>query len=184
MATVGYKRVSTEDQNTDRQDLGLLDKLFEEKISAATAKRPALTAMIEYVREGDLVKVHSIDRLARNLIDLQGIITQLRGKGVSVTFAKENLTFRPDVDDAASTFYLQILGAVAQFERAIIRERQREGIAKAKANGVYTGRKPSIDKGKVKELHGEGLSTYKISEKLGISRMSVHRILNPNSSSN
>ena len=179
MATVGYKRASSDDQNFDRQDLEQIDKLFEEKVSGATTKRPALFAMIDYVREGDLIKVHSIDRLARNLVDLQEIIGNLRSKGVTVTFLKESLTFRPGVDDPASTFYLQILGAVAQFERAIIRERQREGIAKAKVKGVYTGRKPTIDRERVKELNAAGLSTYKIAEKLGISRMSVHRILNP-----
>jgi len=179
MAIVGYRRVSTLDQSLERQDLGDTDKLFEEKVSGkSTSDRPALRSMIEYVREGDTVVVHSIDRLARDLRDLQDVVGRLNDQGVAITFLSERLTFSSDADDALARLQLQMMGAFAEFERNIIRKRQSEGIAKAKAKGVYKGRRPSIDRAQVKALREEGLSTYKIAESMGISRMSVHRILN------
>lgn len=179
MAVVGYKRVSSVDQNLERQDLQGVEKVFEEKLSGKNAKdRPALQEMIQWVRDGDKVVVWSIDRLARDLRDLQDIISTLTGKGVSISFVSENLTFSADQDDPFSQLQLHLMGAFAQFERSIIKKRQAEGIAKAKAKGVYKGRSKSIDRDKVKALRAEGLSTYKIAEKLGVSRMSVHRILN------
>jgi DNA invertase Pin-like site-specific DNA recombinase len=179
MTVVGYRRVSSIDQSLDRQDLGDVEKVFEEKLSGASASdRPALQDLIGWVREGDLVVVHSIDRLARNLQDLLSIVSQLNGKGVSIQFIKDNLTFPPQGTDGASKLYLSILGAVAEFERSIIKQRQREGIDKAKAKGVYKGRKPTIDKDRILALRDQGLSTYKIAEAMGISRMTVHRALN------
>ncbi|MDU8913360.1 recombinase family protein [Aestuariicoccus sp. MJ-SS9] len=179
MAIVGYRRVSTEDQNLDRQELGQVDKVFEEKLSGKSAKdRPALQAMLDYIREGDVVVVYSIDRLARDLRDLQDIIQTVNEKQSTIKFVTEGLTFSADKNDALAKLQLQMMGAFAEFERNIIRKRQAEGIAKAKAKGVYKGRKPSIDRQKVRELRSEGLSTYKIAESMGISRMSVHRILN------
>lgn len=179
MAVVGYRRVSTIDQSLDRQDLGEVEKVFEEKLSGASASdRPALQDLIGWVREGDLVVVHSIDRLARNLQDLLSIVSQLNDKGVSIRFIKDNLTFPPEGTDGASKLYLSILGAVAEFERSIIKQRQREGIEKAKANGIYKGRKATIDKDRILSLRDQGLSTYKIAEAMGISRMTVHRALN------
>lgn len=179
MAVIGYRRVSTVDQNLDRQELGEVDKLFEEKLSGKSAtNRPALLAMIDYSREGDHVVVHSIDRLARDLRDLQNIIQTLNDKGVSIRFNSENLTFSADTNDAFAKLQLQMMGAFAEFERNIIRKRQAEGIAKAKAKGVYKGGTKRIDRDKVQQLREEGLSTYKIAEQMGISRMSVHRILN------
>ena len=179
MSLIGYKRVSSDSQSTDRQDLGELDKVFEEKLSGKSASdRPALVAMIDYAREGDTVKVHSIDRLARDLRDLQSIISQLNDKGVTISFLSENLTFSAGADDAFAKLQLQMMGAFAEFERNIIRKRQAEGIAKAKVKGVYKGGKPRIDREKVCRLRDEGLSTYKIASQMGISRMSVHRILN------
>ena len=179
MAVVGYRRVSTVDQNLDRQELGETDKVFEEKLSGKSAKdRPALQAMLDYIREGDSVVVYSIDRLARDLRDLQDIIQTVNDKGATIRFLSEGLTFSADKDDAFAKLQLQMMGAFAEFERNIIRKRQAEGIAKAKARGVYTGRKPTIDRDKVHELKAEGLSTYKIADQMGISRMSVHRILN------
>jgi DNA invertase Pin-like site-specific DNA recombinase len=179
MAVVGYRRVSSIDQSLDRQDLGDVEKVFEEKLSGSSASdRPALQDMIGWVREGDAVVVHSIDRLARNLQDLLSIVSQLNGKGVSIRFIKDNLTFPPQGTDGASKLYLSILGAVAEFERSIIKQRQREGIDKAKSKGVYKGRKPTIDKDRIIALRDQGLSTYKIAEEMGISRMTVHRALN------
>jgi DNA invertase Pin-like site-specific DNA recombinase len=181
MAVIGYKRVSSISQSTERQDLGELDKLFEEKLSGKSASdRPALLAMIDYARDGDTVRCHSIDRLARDLRDLQSIISQLNDKGVAITFLSENLTFSAGADDAFAKLQLQMMGAFAEFERNIIRKRQAEGIAKAQQRGVYKNRvrKTVIDRDQVKALKSEGLSTYKIAERMNISRMSVHRILN------
>ena len=141
---VGYIRVSSTDQNTDRQLDGLvLDKTFTDKISGKSLDRPALKAMIEHVRTGDEVIVHSMDRLARNLADLLNLVKGMTDRGIKVTFQKESLTFTGD-DTAASTLMLSIMGAVAAFERSMILERQREGIAIAKAKGAYKGRKPSL----------------------------------------
>lgn len=179
MAKIFYRRVSSEGQSLDRQEAGDADKVFEEKLSGASAKdRPALQAMIDYAREGDTVHVHSIDRLARDLRDLQDIISVLNDKGVTIKFNSENLTFSADGSDAFAKLQLQMMGAFAEFERNIIKRRQAEGIAKAKAEGKFKGGKKRIDRAKVRSLRNEGLSTYKIAEQMGISRMSVHRILN------
>ena len=181
MYFIGYKRISSDSQSTDRQDLGELDKVFEEKLSGKSASdRPALVAMIDYAREGDTVKVHSIDRLARDLRDLQSIISQLNDKGVTISFLSENLAFSAGADDAFAILQRQMMGAFVEFERNIIRKRQADGIAKANERGVYKNRKrkPVIDRDEVRKLKAEGLSTYKIADQMGISRMSVHRILN------
>lgn len=179
MATIGYRRVSSEAQNLDRQELGELDKVFEEKLSGKSAKdRPALQSMIDYAREGDSVVVYSIDRLARDLRDLQDIIQTLNDKGVAISFMTERLTFSADADDAFARLQLQMMGAFAEFERNIIRRRQAEGIVKAKAAGKFKGGKKRIDREQVQQLRSDGLSTYKIADQMKISRMSVHRILN------
>ena len=155
MSIIGYKRVSSESQSIDRQDLGEVDKVFEEKLSGKSASdRPALMAVIDYAREGDTVKVHSIDRLARDLCDLQSIISQLNDKGVTISFLSESLTFSADADDAFAKLQLQMMGAFAEFARNIIRKRQAEGIAKAKERGVYKNRKRKtvIDRDAVQEV--------------------------------
>ena len=182
MSVIGYKRVSTVDQSLERQDLGDVDKVFEEKLSGKSATdRPALQDLIGYARDGDIVVVHSIDRLARDLRDLQDIIQTLNDKGVAISFLSERLTFSADADDAFAKLQLQMMGAFAEFERNIIRKRQAEGIAVAKAKGVYKGGKKRIDRDKVHQLKADGLSTYKIADAMGVSRMSVHRILNTES---
>ena len=178
MAIIGYRRVSSDTQSLERQDLGQVDKVFEEKLSGKSAKdRPALQAMMDYAREGDTVVVHSIDRLARDLRDLQDIISTLNNKGVAITFNTERLTFSADADDAFAKLQLQLMVAFAEFERNIIKRRQAEGIVKAKALGKFKGGVKRIDRTKVNQLRSEGLSTYKIAETMGISRMTVHRIL-------
>jgi DNA invertase Pin-like site-specific DNA recombinase len=150
--TVGYIRVSSLDQNTERQLDGLkLHKVFTDKASGKDVMRPQLQAALEYLREGDRLVVHSLDRLARNLVDLKNIVSQLTGRGVAIEFVKERLTFTGD-DSAMAHLLLSMLGAVAEFERSLIRERQREGIALAKKAGVYKGRKPSLTAEQVKEL--------------------------------
>lgn len=178
MSIIGYRRVSTEDQNFDRQDLGAVDKLFEEKLSGKSAKdRPALNSMMEWIREGDSVLVHSIDRLARDLRDLQTIIQTMNDKGVSITFKSENLTFSASSDDAFAKLQLQMMGAFAEFERNIIRKRQAEGIAKAKADGRYKGRPKTVDDAKVKELKEAGMGATAIAKALGIGRATVYKSL-------
>ncbi len=174
---VGYRRVSTIDQKLARQDLGDVDRVFEEKISGKNTDRAALQEMIAFVREGDEVIVFSIDRLARDLRDLQEIIEILNDKGVSITFLSERLTFSGDTDDAFSRLQLQLMGAFAEFERNIIRKRQAEGIAKAKARGVYKGRKKRVDDAKIVEMKAQGQRVTEIAAALGVSRMTVYRAL-------
>ena len=173
---IGYRRVSSESQNLDRQDLDC-DKIFEEKVSGAKRDRAALAEMIEFAREGDEVIVWSIDRLARDLRDLQDIISTLGDKGVSVSFLKEKLVFSGDADDAFARLQLQMMGAFAEFERNIIRQRQAEGIARAKVRGVYKGRKKTVDENRICKMKAEGHSVTEISELVGVSRMTVYRSL-------
>lgn len=142
--SVAYKRVSTADQKTNRQLDGLsFDRVFEDKISGSKRNRPALEEMIDYLREGDRLTVHSIDRLARNLRHLLELIELFMREGVCVVFIKENLTFTPDSDGKAEplqALMLHMMGAFAEFERALTRERQREGIAAGKIRGTVFGR--------------------------------------------
>ena len=175
VATIGYRRVSTEDQNFDRQDL-ICDKLFEEKVSGGSRDRAALTDMISWVREGDEVVVHSIDRLARNLRDLQDVIQALTDKGVTVRFISEGLTFSGG-EDPFTRLQLQMMGAFAEFERNLIKRRQLEGIRKAKDRGVYKGRAKTISDDRILTLHSGGTKVSDIARELGISRMSVYRAL-------
>jgi len=179
MATVAYRRVSTVVQNTDRQLAGeSFDKVFEDKASAKDVKRPQLQAMIEFVRDGDTVVVHSIDRLARNLADLEKLIAQLTERGVTVEFRKESLTFSGGAD-AMQTLMLQMMGAFAQFERSMIRERQREGIAAAKAKGKKMGRPTEIDGKALKSLKAKrnaGVAVRELQDEFNLSRASVYRL--------
>jgi DNA invertase Pin-like site-specific DNA recombinase len=185
---IGYVRVSSADQNDARQLDGVaLDKTFTDKASGKNTDRPQLQAMLEFVREGDHIYVHSMDRLSRSLRDLQDVVERLTAKGISVTFMKENLRFDPlatgiDAHQTAySTLMLQLLGAVGQFERALIKERQREGIAIAKTKNVYKGRKKALDDAEIarlKKMAADGLSKVEIAETLGISRASVYVYLN------
>ena len=178
MAVVGYRRVSSASQSLDRQELEGCDKVFEEKITGAKRDRPELNRMLDYIREGDEVHVHSIDRLARDLRDLQSIIEQINDKDATLTFLKEKLTFKPSAQaDPFAKLQLHLMGAFAEFERSIIRERQREGIARAKERGVYAGRKASIDVDKVKSLHASGVGASEIARQLGIGRASVYRLI-------
>ncbi|WP_300545089.1 recombinase family protein, partial [uncultured Pseudoalteromonas sp.] len=148
--TVAYIRVSSSQQSTDRQLVDVsYDKAFIEKASAKSTKRPQLQAMLNHVREGDEVVVHSMDRLARNTKDLLEIVESLKSKGVSVKFMKENLTFTAGGESSINNLMLTMLSAVAQFERELILERQREGIEAAKKKGKYKGRSASINREEV-----------------------------------
>ena len=173
---IGYCRVSTVEQNTDRQLVDVeLDKVFEEKVSAKTANRPQLQLMLEHIRENDEVYCHDISRLARNIEDLHRLVREITEKGCSVHFMKENLHFTGNKNDPAQQLLLTMLGAVYQFERSIILERQREGIAVAKAKGKYKGRPPKIDNNEIQRVLGEGNSISKTAEILGVSMSSVQR---------
>lgn len=177
MAYVGYVRVSTADQNAERQLDGItLDKVFEEKVSARTADRPKLNELLDYIREGDEVVVHDISRLARNMEDLHRLVRQITGKGCTLRFVKENLTFTSDQSDPISQLLLSMLGAVYQFERNIMLERQREGIAIAKAKGRYKGRPKTIDRSAILTLLDDGLSMRKTADQLGVSLSTVQRV--------
>lgn len=183
---LGYARVSSVDQGTTRQlealnQLGL-DRLFEDKASGKDTHRPALKEAMLYARTGDTLVVHSLDRLARNLVDLLTIVEELNARGVSVKFLKENLVFTASEADPFSKLSLQMLGAFAQFERSLIRERQREGIAIAKAAGAYLGRKHALSDEQVKELvaldsANHGKNRKALADKFGISRTSLYRYL-------
>ena len=180
---IGYVRVSTVDQNIDRQLSGLvLDRVFTEHASGKNVgDRPALNEMLSFIREGDDVYVHSMDRLARNLRDLLFLVEQINAKGVTLHFVTENLSFSPNTEaNPMATLMLSLLGAVAQFERSLILERQREGIAKAKARGAYKGRKPLDQKllQQARELHGKGLSLVNIAKELGCGKSTLYNYFN------
>lgn len=180
---VAYRRVSTTDQTTARQlDGRTFDREFEDKVSGATKDRLQLLAAIKYCREGDTLVVHSMDRLARNLGDLRALVEELTAKGVAVEFIKEHQTFIPDKDDPMATLMLHLLGAVAQFERDLIKERQREGIAIAKGKGVYKGRAPKLAPDQVQALKamdvangGKGRSA--LAKEHNISRETLYQYL-------
>lgn len=177
---IGYIRVSTLEQNADRQLEGIqVQKKFIEKASARTAIRPELQKLLMYAREGDTIYVHSIDRMARNLLDLRKIVDDLLARKVKIKFIKENLFFTGE-DSPISMLLLNIMGAFAEFERALIRERQLEGIRIAREKGKYAGRKPSLTPEniiKVQEMLKLGLSITKISEKFMVSRHTIYKYL-------
>lgn len=174
---VGYRRVSTADQNSERQLDGIeLDRVFEDKASGKNADRPALSECLRFLRDGDTLIVHSMDRLARNVDDLRRIVRELTARGVRVEFLKESLTFTGE-ESPMSNLLLSLLGAVAEFERSLILERQREGIALAKQRGVYKGRKAKLCAAQAEELRVRllaGESATKLAAEYGISRQSVY----------
>jgi DNA invertase Pin-like site-specific DNA recombinase len=178
---VGYIRVSSNDQNTERQDKQLaglkLHRTFTDKVSGKDTTRPALAEMLKYARTGDTVIVHSMDRLARNLDDLRKIVQGLNGQGIVVQFIKENLTFTGD-DSPMSNLLLSVMGAFAEFERALIKERQMEGIAIAKAAGAFKGRKRSMTDSQIAEMKqriANGDKKAQIARDMGISRQTLYQ---------
>lgn len=172
---VGYVRISSDSQSMERQELPDAERIFEEAESGAKRNRPQLQQMLDFIREGDVVQVHELSRLARSLRDLQEIVEVILKKGCSVSFLSENLTFKPDSEDIFATFQMQVLGAFAEMERKLTRKRQTEGIRKAKEAGRYKGRKATIDADKIIDLQKKGLTAEQIAKSLGISRASVYR---------
>lgn len=177
---IGYIRVSSIEQNVDRQLCDInLNRKFIDKITGSVKDRPELNACIEYVRSGDTLYVHSIDRLARNLLDLQEIIKTIIAKGVILRFLKENLTFT-SIDDPLAMLTLQIMGAFAEFERTMIRTRQREGIDAAKKAGKHLGRPHKVDnkfKKVVKEKKESCQSIRSIAKDMNVSRATIYKVL-------
>jgi DNA invertase Pin-like site-specific DNA recombinase len=179
---VGYVRVSSFDQRPDRQlEHVHVDRVFTDKASGKDTLRPELEALLAFVRDGDTVVVHSMDRLARNLDDLRRLVQRLTRRGVRIEFVKEHLTFTGE-DSPMANLLLSVMGAFAEFERALLRERQREGIALAKQRGAYRGRKKTLSSKQMAELQqraaaGEQKTT--LARAYGISRETVYQYLRP-----
>lgn len=180
---VGYARVSSLEQNLDRQ----LDQLraagasqiYKEKISGSTRHRPQLEEVLRYLRKGDQLIVTSMDRLARSLVDLHAIVEDLVGRGVSVRFLREGQTYSAKADPIAKLM-LGLMGSVAEFERSIIKERQAEGIARAKARGVYKGRSKVLTDAQVVQARGwvaDGVPKAEVARRLGIGRTTLYKYL-------
>jgi len=177
---VGYQRVSSLAQSEDRQLDGItLDKTYCDKLSGKDQNRPELQEMIDFVRDGDTVVVHSLDRLARNLDDLRQIVRRLTDQGVRVEFVKEGLVFSGD-DSAMSRLLLSVMGAFAEFERELIRERQREGIALAKKRGAYDNRPKKLTQAQVLDLReraAAGESKAALARAFGVHRSTVYELI-------
>ena len=180
---IGYARVSSKDQNLDRQTAALkkekVFRIFTDTVSGSSTQRPGLDGALNYVRAGDQLIVVSMDRLARSLIDLHRLVDELAERGVSVKFLKEGQTYSLDSSPVAKLM-LGLLGSVAEFERSIIRERQAEGIAKAKARGVYKGRAKVLNEEQVvqaREWVSEGVPKAEVARRFGIGRTTLYKYL-------
>ena len=178
MTTYGYARVSTKDQDVSIQR-DMLTKagcqvIHEEKVSGTSRiGRTKLEALLNLMESGDTLMVTRIDRLARSLRDLQNLVHELKVKGVALKATEQPI----DTSTAAGKCFLDMLGVFAEFETAIRRERQLEGVKRAKAEGAYRGRKPSIDRRKLAHLKAQGLGATEIARAMGVDRASVYRIL-------
>ena len=174
----GYARVSTTDQDLTIQIDALTnagcETIRQEKVSGTSIQgRDELNTLLEFLREGDELVVTRVDRLARSIRDLQNIVYDLNKKGVTISSTEQPI----DTKTSAGKCFLDMLGVFGEFETNLRKERQMEGIAKAKEKGVYKGRKPSIDTNTVKELHSQGMGASAIAKELGIGRASVYRAL-------
>jgi DNA invertase Pin-like site-specific DNA recombinase len=178
MMLYGYARVSTADQDLTLQlealkAVGCHPILSEKASGTSRDGRPELDKLLAFIREGDALVVTRIDRLARSIADLQDIVRTLRAKGACLRATEQPF----DTGDIYGELTMNLLGVFADFETKLRRERQMEGIAKAKAEGVYKGRKSTIDAMKISELRAEGLGASEIAKRLGIGRASVYRLL-------
>lgn len=174
----GYARVSTTDQDLTLQEEALkaagCDLVVSEKVTGTSREgRQELERLLQFIREGDTLVVTRVDRLARSIGDLQDIVRGLKARGVSLRATMQSV----DTSTAAGKAFLDMLGVFAEFETNLRKERQAEGIAKAKAAGVYKGRRPEIDRAAILRLKAEGLGATAIAKRLGIGRASVYRIL-------
>ena len=178
---IGYIRVSTIEQNTVRQLDGLqLDRIFTDKCSGKDTNRPQLAEMLKFIRDGDTLFVHSMDRLARNLDDLRKLVDKITNKNITVQFIKENLVFSKNDKNPVAKLMLSVMGAFAEFERSLIKERQMEGVAIAKKAGKYRGRSKCLTDEKVAEMRQMVADRYKkvdIAKKFGVSRDTLYRYL-------
>lgn len=183
---IGYIRVSSYEQNPGRQLEGInFDRTFLDRASGKDTRRPELENLLKYVRQGDVVVVHSLDRLARNLDDLRRLVADLTGRGVRLEFIKEGLTFTGD-DSPMARLLLSVMGAFAEFERSLIRERQREGIELAKRRGAYQGRKKKLTGLQGAELcrrAASGERKSSLAREFKISRETVYQYLRANAAS-
>jgi DNA invertase Pin-like site-specific DNA recombinase len=178
ITVIGYARVSTVDQNLEIQEAALktagCEVIRSEKRSGSTTKgRTELQTVLEFLRKGDVLMVTRIDRLARSIGDLQDIVREVKARGASLKATEQPI----DTGTAAGKCFLDMLGVFAEFETNLRRERQLEGITKAKEAGVYKGRPASIDRGQVRQMKADGLGPSKIAKALGIGRASVYRAL-------
>ena len=177
---IGYIRVSSFDQNPERQLEGVqIEKAFVDRASGKDVHRPELERLLEFVREGDTVVVHSMDRLARNLDDLRRLVKDMTGRGVRVEFVKEHLSFTGE-DSPMAQLMLSVMGAFAEFERSLIRERQREGIELAKKRGAYRGRKRALNDAQIAEVRRracEGEAKAALAREFGVSRETIYQYL-------
>ena len=180
---IGYARVNSKDQNLDRQLAALkkekVFRVFTDTVSGSSTQRPGLDGALNYVRAGDQLIVVSMDRLARSLIDLHHLVDELTERGVSVKFLKEGQTYSLDSSPVAKLM-LGLLGSVAEFERSIIRERQAEGIAKAKARGVYKGRAKVLNEEQIaqaREWVSAGIPKAEVARRLDIGRTTLYKYL-------
>lgn len=177
---IGYVRVSTFDQNPERQLEDIqVDRTFTDKASGKDVHREQLEALMDFARSGDTVIIHSMDRLGRNLDDLRRIVQTLTEKDVRIDFVKENLSFTGE-DSPMAKLMLSVMGAFAEFERALLKERQREGIALAKQRGVYRGRKRSLTDADIivlKSRVAAGEKKAHVAHDLGISRETLYQYL-------
>ncbi len=178
---LGYKRVSTIEQSTERQLVDVkCDRIFEDKLSGKDRNRPQLDLLVSILREGDTVHIHSMDRLARNTRDLLNLVQEMNDKGATVVFHKENLIFASNKKDPYQQLMMTMLGAVAELERSLILERQKEGIAIAKAKNKYKGGKQKLSDEQVIELrtmHTNKTPVAKIARHFNISRPTVYGYL-------
>ena len=177
---IGYVRVSSFDQNPERQIEHVeVGKVFTDQASGKDTQRPQLEALLAFVREGDTVVVHSMDRLARNLDDLRRLVQGLTQRGVRIEFVKEHLIFTGE-DSPMANLMLSVMGAFAEFERALIRERQREGITLAKQRGAYRGRKKALAPDRAAELRrraAAGEKKAQLAREFGVSRETLYQYL-------
>jgi DNA invertase Pin-like site-specific DNA recombinase len=175
---IGYIRVSTLEQNTARQLLNVeLNKIFTDKCSGKDTNRPELKLLIEYARKGDVIHVHDISRMARNTEDLLRLVKEFTEQGISLKFHKENLEFNGE-NSPMQQLMLTMLGGIYQFERSMILERQREGIAIAKAEGKYRGKPVNeVLHDQIRELFSQGINKTQIAKQLGCTRPTVYKAL-------